>query len=65
MQLKAKNTTYEFNLDEIKELIAENLKVDPKKVSVHYKMTEVGCDPMDRFPGHMEVTSIEVTVKEK
>ena len=65
MQLKATNTTYEFTPDDIKLLIADNLKVDPKKVSVHFKLGEVGYDPMDRGHGRKEVTSIEVTVKEK
>lgn len=65
MQLKAQTTTYEFTPDDIKLLIADNLKVDPKQVSVHFKLTEVGYDCMDRGTGRKEVTSIDVTVKEK
>lgn len=64
MQLKAKTTTYEFTPADIKELIADNLKVDPSKVIVKFKLTEVGTDPMDMYQGRKEVTSIEVTVKE-
>jgi hypothetical protein len=63
MQLKAKTTTYEFTPDDIKLLIADNLKVDASKVNVHFKITEVGGD--FRSDGIKQVTSIDVTVKEK
>ena len=64
MKLQAKTSVYHFDLDDIKGMIAENLEVDPSKVSVHYRIEEVGGDYMDRFPGTKQVTRIEVTVKE-
>lgn len=65
MELKAKTITYEFTPDDIAKLIANELKVDIKKISVNYKIAEVGADPLDRFPGHDEVVAINVTVNDK
>lgn len=65
MQLKAKKTEYTFTPDDIKNLIAENLKVPESSVHVHFRIQEVGADPMDRFPGTNEVTEINVTVTTK
>lgn len=65
MQIKAKTITYEFTPEDIKKLIAQELKIDPKKVDVQYRIEEVGGDPMDRYPGHDEVVAINVTVNDK
>lgn len=62
MNLVAKTTTYEFVPDDIKKLIAESLKEEPKNVKVNFIIEEVSGDPMDRFPGRNEVTKINVTV---
>jgi hypothetical protein len=62
--LKSKILTYEFGLDEMKALIASDLKVHVDRVSVEYVIQEVGGDPMDRFPGHKQVTGVRVTVKD-
>jgi hypothetical protein len=62
--LKSKVLTYEFGLDEMKALIAEDLKVNADRIDVTYVIQEVGGDPMDRFPGHNQVTKVRVTVKD-
>lgn len=62
--LKSKVLTYEFDLDTMKKLIAEDLKVSVDRVTVEYVIQEVGGDPMDRFPGHKQVTGVRVTVKD-
>jgi di/tripeptidase len=65
MELKAKKVEYSFTPDDIKKLIAKNLGVAEGTIKVHYKIQEVGADPMDRFPGTKEVTEINVTVTSK
>jgi len=65
MELKAKTAEYLFTLNDIKGLIAEKLQVPLQYVSVHYRIQEVGMDPLDRFPGTKEVTEINVTVTSK
>jgi hypothetical protein len=60
--LKSSQETYEFGLDQMKELIAADLQVHVDCVTVRYVIQEVGGDPMDRFPGRDQVTKIEVTV---
>jgi hypothetical protein len=62
--LKSQIATYEFGLDDIKLLIAADLGVSAARASVEYVIQEVGGDPMDRFPGHKQVTGVRVTVKE-
>jgi hypothetical protein len=62
--LKSKILTYEFGLAEMKTLIAQDLKVHVDRVNVEYVIQEVGGDPMDRFPGHKQVTGVRVTVKD-
>jgi hypothetical protein len=62
--LKSKILTYEFGLDEMKALIAADLKVHVDRIDVTYVIQEVGGDPMDRFPGHNQVTKVRVTVKD-
>lgn len=54
---------YEFSLDVIKDMIADKLETHPDNITVTYVIEEVDCDPMDRFPGHDEVTKIRVKVK--
>ena len=63
--LKSEVSTYEFSLEQMKLLIAADLNVDPNRVTVTYVMQEVGGDPMDRFPGHKQVTRVEVSVKKQ
>lgn len=62
--LKSKTTRYEFSLDEMKKLIAQDMKVPVEAIHVNYVIQEVGGDPMDRYPGIKEVTKIEVIVDE-
>ena len=63
--LKSKSTEYSYRLNEIKRLIAKDLEVEDSSISVNYVIREVNCDPMDRYPGTLEVVSIKVTVNEK
>ena len=56
--------TYDVSLNAVRDLIAKDLGVKVEAVSVRYVIEEVGGDPMDRFPGHNEVTKLEVTVKQ-
>ncbi len=63
--LKTTLTTYEFDLDSMKALIAKDLDVHPQLVEVTYVIQEVGADPMDRFPGTKQVTKIRVTLTNK
>jgi len=65
MKIAAKRTTYEFSLEEMKNLFSATLQVPVENLSVSYVMQEVGGDPTDRFRGTDEVTKIEVTVDNK
>ena len=60
--LKTKVSTYEFDLDAIRDLIAADLEVDPRKVEVKYVIQNMGADCLDRNPGYPAVTKIQVTV---
>ncbi len=55
----------ELGLDDIKRgLITEARKHVPKAMdvqSVTFTISEVGADPMDRFPGNKELTGATVT----
>lgn len=62
--LKSKTTKYEFSLDEMKKLIAEDMKVPVEAIHVNYVIEEVGGDVLDRYPGIKTVTKIEVIVDE-
>ena len=62
--LKSKTTRYEFSTEEIKKLIAADMKYPIEAITVNYKIQEVGGDFMDRYPGTNTVTKIEVTVDE-
>jgi hypothetical protein len=62
--LKSKVLTYEFGLDEMKALIASDLKVHVDRIDVTYVIQEVGGDHMDRFRGTDQVTKVRVTVKD-
>ena len=61
-KLISDNTTYEFNLDAIKNMIASDLGVEVEKITVSYVIQQIGTDPMDRYPGKHQVTKIRVTV---
>lgn len=62
--LKSKSTVYEFNLVDLRNLIAEDLMVHVDKIKIEFVTHVVGADPMDRFPGRTEVKAIKVTVEE-
>ncbi len=61
--LKSVHTTYEFTPDQLKLLIAADLKISPERVNVDYVISEVGGDPLDRYRGFDKVTKSRVTVK--
>ena len=60
--VKSSSVQYTVSPIAIQQLIAQDLNVPPHKVKVNYVIEEVGGDPMDRFPGHKEVTKIQVTI---
>ncbi len=62
ISIAAKTTTYFVDLAEVKNLFASKLNVPVAAISVEYIIQEVGGDPLDRYPGHNEVTGIRVTV---
>jgi hypothetical protein len=61
--LKSTTSTYEFSVEELTRLIAVDMGTTTDKIDVRFVIEEVGADPMDRFPGHKEVTKISVTLK--
>jgi hypothetical protein len=61
--LKSVCTTYEFTLEAMQALIANDINQPVEKVDVEYVIEEVGADPMDRYPGVKRVTLIRVRVK--
>lgn len=64
MNLINSEKKYQLTLDEVTKLIADNLDVDVKNVSVEFVIEEVGGDPLDRYPGTDTVTKLIVTVKD-
>lgn len=64
MLITAKATTYEFSLEDIKNLITESLSLKQgEKASVDFVIEEVGGDPLDRFPGTKQVTKVRVKIE--
>ena len=63
--LQSTVSTYEFTLDQMKALVAADLDCKVEDIDVEYVIREVGGDPLDRFPGHKQVTSVRVTRKHK
>jgi hypothetical protein len=59
-----REATYIISLDAMKEMIADKLETHPDNVRVTYVIEEVDEDPLDRYPGHREVTKIKVIVDE-
>lgn len=53
--------TYSLKPKQIKQLIADDLKVPIDEIEIDFIIEEVGGDMMDRYPGHNEVTKIKVT----
>jgi hypothetical protein len=62
--LKSKVATYEFGLKEVTQLVAADLGVPASKIDVEFILHEVGGDPMDRYPGTMQVAGIRVRVNQ-
>ena len=60
--LQSKKTTYEFTLEDIQKLIANDLKVNPEAINVNYNINEIGGDHM--CGGIDTVTDINVTLDE-
>ncbi len=60
--LKSKKTEYEFSLDEIKKLIANDIQVNPDAITVNFNLTDIS-DYYDRYP-IKQVTSVTVTIDE-
>lgn len=61
--LKTKVSTYEFDLDVIKNLIAADIGVTPVRVDVEYVIQEVpGTGGLERGPSTRVVTKVRATV---
>ncbi len=62
--LKSKVTEYEFSLEDMTLLVAQDLNVPPENVTVTYVEGNTGPgDPMDRFPAPRGIVKIRVSVK--
>jgi hypothetical protein len=59
--LKSNVSTYEFSLEQMKQLISVDLGCSPTSLDVEFVIEEVGGDPMDRYPGTKTVTKVRVT----
>ncbi len=55
-----RTSTYEFDLNEIKQMIANELKVNSDQVTVEYVREDIGDD---RF-SNLKVAKLKVTVRE-
>ena len=55
-----RTSTYEFDLNEIKQLVANELKVNSDQVTVEYVLEDIGDD---RF-SNLKVAKLKVTVRE-
>lgn len=60
---KTTNVTIEYPVSEFGDLIKEKI-FGPNCTNVKFVLGEVGADPMDRFPGRKEVTSVLVEFNE-
>lgn len=56
---KTVETTLEFTVEEINQIIAKHIGVD--SVRVRYVIEEVGGDYMGMYPGNDEVTKVKVS----
>lgn len=61
--LKSNVSTFEFSLEQMKQLISVDLGCSPTSLDVEFVIEEVGGDPMDRYPGTKKVTKVRVTQK--
>lgn len=66
-QIRLEATNYSFTRAQIDELlefeVRQQLKIPSnKKVKLNWEIREVGGDPLDRFPGHNDVTGLSVTI---
>lgn len=61
--LKSKLTTYEFSLDEIKALIANDLELPVEVISVEFVQQDMSNERFDTHPNY-QVTKLRVNVDE-
>jgi hypothetical protein len=54
-------TTIEYPVDEFKSMVAKLMFNGKCNIKVEFVIQEVGGDPLDRFPGHDEVTKVRVS----
>jgi hypothetical protein len=54
-------TTVEYPVGEFKSMVAELMFAGKRNIKVEFLIQEVGGDPLDRFPGHNEVTKVRVS----
>ena len=60
-ELKASTIQYKYSTNEIKKMLAEQLKVPEKAISVTFDQTDMSDDRFERYPRY-EITSVTVTV---
>jgi hypothetical protein len=62
MPVKAQSISYSFSKKEIQDVIAASVECPSgyKVKSVQFKIKEVDCDPMDRYPGIPDVVEVVV-----
>lgn len=53
-------TVVDYPVDEFNSLLKEKI-FEGKDIKVEFVIKEVFADPMDRFPGHNEVTRVRVS----
>lgn len=52
-------TVVDYPVDEFRSLLKEKI-FDGKEIKIEFVIQEVGGDPLDRSPGHNEVTRVRV-----
>lgn len=64
VDIKSSTTTYELSMDELKELLAKELKVDVGKISLSLMTREGGDDRFGRTPYRVD-SGIKVVINNK
>ena len=53
-------TTVDYPVTEINRIIGEKM-FPGREIKIEYVISEVNADPLDRFPGRNEVTSVRIS----
>lgn len=57
---KTTTTTVDYPVTEINRIIGEKM-FPGREIKIEYLISEVGGDPLDRFPGRNEVTNVRIS----